>query len=166
MKITRVLAAMLVALTVCTTTAMAALWEANMTGLEEVPPNASPGTGYALFDVDMVTGAFSYSMTAHNLTSTITAAHIHRAPPGSNGPVIFDLLPGGVWNNPVVGSGTLSAANLAELVAGNLYVNVHTQTFPGGEIRGQIRLVPEPGALAAVGIGVAGLIAARKRRRA
>ncbi len=164
MNTVRILAATIAALAVGTTTALAALWEVNLSGLEEVPPNGSPGTGYGLFDVDMVTGDFSYSMTASGLTSTITAAHIHNAPVGSNGPVIFNLLPGGVWNTPVVGNGTLTAAHLGELVAGRLYVNVHTQAFPGGEIRGQMRLVPEPASLGAIGIGMAGLLAARRRR--
>jgi uncharacterized protein (TIGR03382 family) len=46
------------------------------------------------------------------------------------------------------------------LLAGNVYVNIHSQAFPGGEIRGN--LIPTPGAVALVGL--AGLAMGRRRR--
>ncbi len=39
---------------------------------------------------------------------------------------------------PITGSATLTDAQLADLEAGRLYVNIHTAANPGGEIRGQI----------------------------
>ena len=62
--------------------------------------------------------------------------HIHRGAPGVNGPIVFDL------GNPVspveaVWSG-MTAGDVADLMAGNLYVNVHASGRPAGEIRGQV----------------------------
>ena len=53
------------------------------------------------------------------------------------------------------GNNTTLGAQLANLLAGNTYINFHTTQFGGGEIRGQIEQVPEPATLALLGIGVA-----------
>jgi hypothetical protein len=53
---------------------------------------------------------------------------------------------------------------VAWLFDGYLYMNVHTSTFPGGEIRGQLLLVPEPGVLSLVGVGAAMLVCRLRRR--
>ena len=59
-----------------------------------------------------------------------------------------------------------TAPQMADLQNGLYYVNVHTSLFPGGEIRGQLGLVPEPGTIVLIGTGALGLLAvARKRVR-
>ncbi|MEW6251295.1 MAG: CHRD domain-containing protein, partial [Planctomycetota bacterium] len=103
-------------------------------------------------------------------------AHIHMAPAGANGPIVVDLgflaggfqqsglgirlqIPDALFGGVQGGVNSDPATNAAALLAGNLYVNVHTQEFPGGEIRAQI---PEPAALALLGVGLA--LQARRRR--
>ncbi|NUN16595.1 MAG: CHRD domain-containing protein, partial [Myxococcales bacterium] len=78
----------------------------------------------------------SYNIAYSGLLGTETAAHIHTAPMGTAGPVAFPLPP----SNPKIGTVTLNATQLASLIAGNLYINIHTNLFPGGEIRGQIMM--------------------------
>ncbi len=57
------------------------------------------------------------------------------------------------------------AALLAGFDAGRAYFNIHTTTFGGGEIRGFVQRVPEPGTLVLLGIGLAGLAATRRRQQ-
>src|SRR5262249_53502233 len=67
----------------------------------------------------------------------INASHIHNAPVGVNGPVVFGI--GADYSTlPQVRTWNIPAAMVTELLNGNLYYNIHTQTYPGGEIRGQI----------------------------
>ena len=64
--------------------------------------------------------------------------------------------------NPAVGSATISASQETDLLAGLWYVNVHSTAFGGGEIRGQV-LVPEPGMLGLVAVGVLALVVRSRR---
>ena len=66
----------------------------------------------------------------------ITGSHIHMAPSGVNGPVVFAI---GPFNNRTPQDFSPTAAQVADLTAGNYYVNYHSAAFPGGEIRGQLR---------------------------
>ena len=67
-----------------------------------------------------------------------TAAHIHEAAPGKNGPVIIPLAKKGDTYTVPAGA-KLTDAQFASFQAGNLYVNVHTAANSGGEIRAQLK---------------------------
>jgi hypothetical protein len=83
------------------------------------------------------TGAtVSWQMSFGGLTGNAIAAHIHTGAPGSPGPVVLALC--GPCTSPASGTGTLTETALQALEAGTAYVNVHTPTNPGGEIRGQL----------------------------
>lgn len=68
-----------------------------------------------------------------------TAAHIHMAAPGQNGPVAVPLTKSGEGTWSVSKDAKLTDAQYEAYKAGNLYVNVHSAAHPGGEIRGQIK---------------------------
>lgn len=151
---------------------------ANLSSANEVPANPSPASGTAIVTIDTDTRAWTMNLVFSGLTAPVTVAHLHRAPIGVNGPVIVGLdgiaLSGGrpSWNLIAPGSTSLNtggalnapflfpAAELESLLLGNVYVNIHSTAFPGGEIRGN--LVPTPGAIALVGL--AGLAMGRRRR--
>lgn len=112
---------------------------AAMDGTQEVPPNASTAFGSTCGVVNP-NKTISYLMTTAGMTGV--AAHYHRAPAGSNGPVVV-----GFSGGPSVWSGTsvaLTAANLADLRGGLWYANAHSAAFPGGEVRGQVRTATLP----------------------
>jgi len=137
-----------------------------MSGLEEVPPNASPGTGLVTGTLDDVTGAVLVVTGFYSgLLAPTTASHIHgMAPPGTNAGVILPLTHTSGTSGTLSGAGVLTGAQVAGMIAGNTYVNVHTAQFPGGEIRGQITAtpVPEPAAYLAVLLGAGALILKRR----
>jgi hypothetical protein len=123
---------------------------AQLTGDEEVPPSGSDATGSAAFTLDG--DSMQYTLNVTNIYN-VTAAHIHVAPVGVNGPVVVPLFSGNATGlvDGVLAEGTITADDLAgplagmtmddlvaEIDSGNTYVNVHTSAFPGGEIRGQI----------------------------
>lgn len=135
----------------------------TMDGLQEVPPNASQGIGSftgTLSGLNItITGTFS------GLTAPVTAAHIHGpAMPGVNGPVIMALTIDNATSGSFSGNGTFTAQQAMDLAAGLHYVNIHNAAFPGGEIRGQIQVVPEPATMAVMGLGAAALIRRRRAR--
>jgi hypothetical protein len=108
---------------------------AEIDGAQEVPPNPSPAKGTAVFVVDTAANVLTYQITIEGLIGVETSAHIHGyAPPGANGGVKFALPLGatkaGIWPYP--------AADEAAILAGLAYVNIHTTTSPGGEVRGQM----------------------------
>ena len=139
----------------------------SLDGLQEVPPNASPGSGFGTAFYDSTLGTISLSISFSGLVSPSTAAHIHTNVPGVAGPVIVDLFPittlGGT-SGTISGPLPFPAAHVANLLADKTYVNIHTAAFPGGEIRGQLIAVPEPATVAFVGLGLVGLAVGLRRR--
>ncbi len=118
----------------------------TLTGGQENPANASTATGQFVGSFDPQRSLLAFKMTFSGLTANATASHIHRAPAGTNGPVIIDFVglgfPVGVTSGTFYKIIQLSAAQVADLFAGNLYANIHNPTFPGGEIRAQLNAAP------------------------
>ncbi len=119
-------------------TAMAANvdFKATLNTASEVPPKTTAGHGVGMFSLDTTTKMLRYTVTYSDLTGPATAAHIHGpAAPGVNAGVAVPLTNSA---SPMTGTATLTDAQIADLMAGKYYANVHTATNPGGEIRGQI----------------------------
>jgi hypothetical protein len=106
---------------------------------EVLPAVTSDATAEGDITVNLVTGAVSGGIAIQGLTATL--AHIHRGYAGVNGPVVVDFAADPAnsarWN--AVAGGALSADDVDNLLAGALYVNVHSAAHPGGEIRGQLQ---------------------------
>lgn len=125
-------------------------YKATLSGSNAVPPITTTGAGEITATLDSETltveGSFS-GLTAPVDTDIAGGAHIHLALPGRNGDVIhpltIDLDPEGTSGSLNAGDNEfeLDAEELEALEARMLYVNIHTENFSGGEIRGP--LVPE-----------------------
>jgi CHRD domain-containing protein/PEP-CTERM motif-containing protein len=163
----------------------------NLNGPSESPSNASPGTGFGTVDYDSTHHLLAVSLSFSGLTGTTTASHIHAptVSPFSGTAGVATTTPtfagfplgvtSGTYNNTLdltlsssynpayvtANGGTTASAEAAlasAMATGRAYWNVHTTTFPGGEIRGF--LVPEPSSMALLGLG-AGAVAWTARRR-
>jgi len=109
---------------------------ATLSGSQEVPPVTTQASGASTIAVapdKSVTGA----VTTTGIVAT--AAHIHMAAKGQNGPVIVPLskTADNVWSVPA--GAKLTDAQYDAYKAGNLYVNVHSAANKGGEIRAQLQ---------------------------
>ena len=107
----------------------------SLTGAEEVPPANTEGKGSGSFRV-AEDGTISGSVTTEGVKGTM--AHIHQGAKGQNGPVIVPLTQNG--DTYTVPDGRkLTPAQLEALKQGNLYVNVHSDRYKGGEVRAQLK---------------------------
>jgi hypothetical protein len=143
-------------------------FNATLTGLGENPVNASTATGFGT----VILNAAQTSITVNEswtglIGGPATASHIHGiGGVGTNAPVIFPFtgVPAATSGSIPTQSFAITPAQVSALFAGFLYMNVHDGQFGGGEIRGQLLLVPEPSTLALLGLGV-GAIATRAIRK-
>lgn len=138
------LLASMLALTACSTKAQMSRstgFTAQLSGASEVPPTTSAATGTLEASLDKDTNTLSWTVTYSGLSSPLTAGHFHGpAMPGQNAGVVVPL--GGNLTSPIKGQARLTAAKIADLMAGMWYVNLHTDTNPNGEIRGQVNVNP------------------------
>lgn len=168
---------------------------AHLTGPGESPPNASPGIGDAKVDFDIAAHILRVQATFSGLLGTTTMSHIHSPTPtpgaGTAGVATqtptfvgfplgvtsgtydhtFDTTLASTYNPAFVtaNGGSVAAAEAAlaaSLAAGTAYLNIHSNLFPGGEIRGFLfaaQAVSEPVTLGLMGAGMLGLLLARRR---
>ncbi|HEX8883704.1 MAG TPA: CHRD domain-containing protein [Noviherbaspirillum sp.] len=173
-------------------------YTASLSGPNESPPVASPGTGFAIVDFDAAAHTLRVNETFAGLLGNTTASHIHcclATPATGNAGVAtqvptfagfplgvtagtyqntFDTLLPSTWNPAFItaNGGTAAgaeAALAAGLAAGTTYINIHTNLFPAGEIRGFLTQAtggqaPEPGSIALVAIAFGALAISRRRR--
>ena len=109
----------------------------TLSGAEQNPPVTTSASGSGTITVkDDKTVSGSIKTTG----ITATAAHIHMGAPGRNGPISVGLTRGSDGNTWTVPAGAkLTDEQYAAFKAGNLYVNVHSAAYKGGEIRGQLK---------------------------
>lgn len=172
----------------------ATVYVATLTGPNEDPPNASPGTGTAtvIYDSDARTLQIIAEFTG--LLASVTAAHIHCCTaipfagnvgvatptptfPGFPAGVtsgsydqLFDLTLTSSFNSTFINNNGDTAAGAeaalaAGLVDGKAYFNIHTSLYPGGEIRGFLAPVPVPAAVWLFGSGLVALIGFARRKK-
>ena len=114
-------------------------FSATINAAQEVPTNSSTATGSAILVLNAAQTSLTISGSYSGLGSTRTAQHIHGpAAPGVNAGVLFPLTATGTTFGTISGTWALTATNVTQLLANLLYINIHTTTFGGGEIRGQI----------------------------
>jgi hypothetical protein len=116
-------------------TTVATVFKNALTGTQEVPPVSTSATAIGTAAVDNVARTLAVAVNTMGITGT--EAHVHEAPPGLNGPIVFPLgqTPGGgIWFAKV----SLNDAQISSIMAGNYYFEVHSVAFSNGEVRGQI----------------------------
>lgn len=114
------------------------IFEANLTGAQEVPPVSTGGSGQAEVQFNVNTNMAKWKVTHSGLSGPATGAHIHGpAGPGQNAGILIPFT--GNLNAMIQGEARLTPQQVNELMSGQWYVNVHTARYPAGEIRGQLR---------------------------
>ena len=197
MKLTALIAAGVVTLAAAIPAAAhEASYSTVLKGSSEIPANGSPGTGSVLITVDFDTLMMDVHASFSGLLGTTTASHIHccTTVPGAANVGVATMLPNfagfplgvhsGTYDhsfdmglatsyNPafVAAKGGVSgafSALIAGMETGNAYFNIHTTSFPGGEIRGLLTPIPEPEtyAMLLAGLGLLGFVARRRQRNA
>jgi hypothetical protein len=132
---------------------------AVLSGSNETPaPGVTTGaTGTAEVFVNLADRTVTYEVKVFNLPSGAVGGHFHVGGPTAAGPVVVDLAPPPNISNDFVLNGTASASSLRarpeqgirdwedfiqSLVGGQVYVNIHSAVYPGGETRGQLTVAP------------------------
>ena len=110
--------------------------KAALKGSNEVPPNNSPASGEATATFNTETKTLAWTITYKDLTGPAVAAHFHG--PGESGKNAGIVLPFKTAQSPIEGTAVLSETQVADLIAGKWYANIHTSANPGGELRGQM----------------------------
>jgi hypothetical protein len=105
-------------------------------GAQEVPVNGSPATGSGTAVVDPNLNTITLNLTFSGLTSAVTMAHLHgpvaRGVDGGIKIALADL------TSPMSETVAYDEADEADILSGLWYVNIHTVSFGGGEVRGQL----------------------------
>jgi len=144
-----------------------------LNGAQETPtPVVTPAFGNGTVLLNAAQNQITINLTFQGLLAPVTVAHIHNGAFGASGPVILDIrslidfsardfTSGAIFGRVL----NVTPAQASVLLAGNGYFNIHTSFAPGGEIRGQINVVPEPSTYLLMATGLGGLMLFARRRR-
>ncbi|SHI38810.1 CHRD domain-containing protein [Algibacter luteus] len=130
----------------------------HLSGDNEVPAKETKATGQVIVRVSKDESSVYFKLIVANVQTNISGSHFHMAPAGTNGGVVVNLLNASDFTpqteapvNGVLAEGTITESNLAgdfagnplsDLIsairAGNIYINVHTDKYGSGELRGQL----------------------------
>jgi len=144
---------------------------ARLRGFDEVPALSNPSGGTFTAAINADGTEMTYELHYFNIEGNVTQAHLHFGQKSVNGGIMVFLCsnlgngPAGTQSCPAKSgtiSGTITAANviggassqgvapgelfsvLRGIRGGVVYANVHTDIFPGGELRGQLLFTPSP----------------------
>ena len=109
---------------------------ARLRGEAEVPPKAVAGTGMATLTLDRSSKVLTWEISYAGLTGEARAAHLHGPADATANAGVAVPIPVGA--SPLRGSATLTDPQIADLLAGKYYINIHTAANQSGEIRGQV----------------------------
>lgn len=107
-------------------------------GTQQVPTNNSTATGTIDAKFNKSTNVLSYTVTWNNLTGAHEGMHFHKGARGANGGVVKNIQSSGSATGSITESWTVPDSLQTTLEQNGLYINIHTDAYPGGEIRGQI----------------------------
>ncbi len=114
-------------------------FKATLRGSQQVPPVSSTAMGTVIVKYDPSTKILKLVGDYQGITDTVTGSHIHGpAPAGSNAPILIPLNNTGGTTGVLSGTDTLTAEQETDMLNGLMYVNVHNNIYPNGEIRGQL----------------------------
>lgn len=175
MSAMRFLAALFAPLALASTAVAQFTVPVTLSGGQENPANSSSASGSGSFTLNG-DNTVSFSISYTGISSGASVAHIHGSTtpgtglPGSNAGVLLDIAPFHVGTLAGSTSGQFTAANvvvnasfLQALELGQTYFNIHSTSFGGGEIRGQIAAIPEPSTVGLLAVVLAGALVYRRR---
>jgi hypothetical protein len=145
------------------------VFTATLNGAQE--PTASTATGFGTVILDTAQTMITVDESWTGLIGgPATASHIHCcAIPGVNAPVLFPFagVPNATSGSIPEQTFAITAAQVVELEAGLMYMNIHDAVFPGGEIRGQLvaATTPEPASLGLLALGLLVMLICAPRMR-
>ena len=163
-----VFATFVVAVMAFATPSQAQVYRFDVTLDSSLSGTGSAATGSAIAFFDVGANQMVIEGTFDNLEAAASNAHLHGfSNPGSNSGVLIGLSFDSATSGSFSGSGSISGddANFSMTLGGMTYINIHSTSFPGGEIRGHLTgptPVPEP---ASIGFCLAGGLALLSRRR-
>ena len=143
-------------------------FQALLTGSGEFPINGSSATGFGTVVLSLDQTQITVNESWTGLSAPATGSHIHGPGGfGTNAGVLFPFagVPSATSGSIAQQVFSITPTQVGYLEAGYLYMNVHDAAFPGGEIRGQLVAVPEPGVATLLTLGLGGMAAMGYRRR-